>query len=156
MYAGSECTLWSDFLSCLKCTVGSRVQCTVVTVIAVNVSCTVNTTIDVCTQSLLFTTVYCTKVNSAHCKILWSVHFCTLLSSEKSTVLNPVQCCRGLPYNPNLSIKLLPPIFMLVLSCWFHFFLLFSSSFFSDPVYSLPEILTPPKLEGSPIMVKIL
>ena len=39
---------------------------------------------------------------------------------------------RGLPYNSNLSIKLLPPIFVLVLTCWFQncssFWFLTSSS----------------------------
>ena len=52
---------------------------------------------------------------------------------------HPCQYPRRLPYNLKLSIKLLPPIFVLVLSWWFRNSFSFK---LVDPVFSLPEILT--------------
>ena len=53
------------------------------------------------------------------CKKILLLPFLGLHSREDSVHAKMGAGGRGLPYNPNLAIKLLPPIFMLVLSCWF-------------------------------------
>ena len=48
-----------------------------------------------------------------------SFRYFTFITQPSMIQFHGIQYSRGLPYNPNLSTKLLPPIFVLVSSCWF-------------------------------------